>query len=496
MVREYIEQWLARRRRDREIGEELAFHLELCVEENLRNGMSPREALEEARMRFGDLEEIQHMCCQIAGQSEPDNADPAVTYSPLSVSMSVCLLVGLFVPAALLCLFTPQLVTPLPYDDAASLYVTLQSVPLLSREKDPREKASFSFFEWQRNNTAFEELAGFAPRTVELQHPAGGIAGLQGLTVSWNFFRVLGARPMLGTTFSDGSVADGVTPSVVLSYSLWRELGGDRSIIGRNLVFNRQPMKVVGVMPAKFWFLSTAPRFWAPMEAGDNWPSRLRVVGRLQAGVTPLEMVDELKQTAGEDWKVALDGWIASLPKLTHRNFWAALVMMLIPLMVTLGLGCLQIMSLARLVAPARLKGTVVVRYYAFLLSKSALALLPVAAVWVVLTESVFFGGPRWLAEGVRPTATLVFLTLCAAMIWWSLVDQRLRCPVCFQRLRMPVTLGRLGSILFDLPATEYICTHGHGTLHVPEPQSNELEATHWRPHGDVWEELLAGAKK
>jgi hypothetical protein len=249
-------------------------------------------------------------------------------------------------------------------------------------------------------------------------------------------------------------------------------------------------------MPAKFWFLSAAPRFWAPMEAGDNWPPRLRVVGRLQAGVTPLEMIRELRQTAGEDWNMKLGGWITSLPEVAHRNFWAALAMMLVPLTVTFGLGCFQIMSLFRLVAPARLKGTVVVRYYAFLLSKSALALLPVAALWVVLTESPFFGGPRWLAEGVRPTATLVFLGLCAAMIWWSLVDQRLRCPVCFQRLRMPVTLGRLGSILFDLPATEYICTHGHGTLHVPEPQSNELEATRWRPHGDVWEELLAGAKK
>jgi hypothetical protein len=361
------------------------------------------------------------------------------------------MLVGLAAPALLLCLFTPQLVTPLPYEDAASLYVTLPSVPLVSREtKDPREPASFSFFSWQQSNTAFEELAGFAPRTVDLQHPSGDIANLQGLSVSWNFFRVLGARPLLDTTFSDGTVEDGVTPSVVLSYSLWRELGGDRSILGRNLVFNRQPLKVVGVMPAKFWFYSTAPRFWAPMEAGDNWPSRLRVVGRLIGGVAPMEMIREVKAASGGDWNISLGGWIVSLPELTHRNFWAALAMMLIPLTVTLGLGCLQIMSLARLVAPARLKGAVVTRYYAFLLVKSALALLPAAAVWVVLTESAFFGGPRWIAAGLRPTATLVFLMLCAAMIWWSLVDQRLRCPVCFQRLRMEWTDDLLYGLLAD----------------------------------------------
>jgi len=489
MVREYIAHWRERRRRNRQIGEELAFHLEMCVDENLARGMSPREALEEARMRFGDFEEIHRMCCQLASQSEPDNADPVLTYSPLSVSMSVWLLIGVLVPVGLLLFFTPHLVRPLPYHEPESLYVTQHSVPLVSEED-----MKFSFFHWQERNTVFEELTGFAPLTVELRHPAGGHGSLHGLAVSANFFRVFGTRPLLGATFSDQGWE--ATPSVVLSNALWKELGGDRAIVGRNLVFNRQPVKVVGVMPAEFWFLSPEARYWVPMELGESWPARLRVVGRLQAGVDPLEMIWELREITGGDWNAGVGGWIVSLPVLTHRNFWAALAMMLIPLTVTLGLGFVQIMSLRRLVAPARLKGAVVVRYYAFLLAKSALALLPVAAVWLVLTESAAFGGPRWLVAGVRPTATLAFLMLCAAMVWWSLVDQRLRCPICFRRLRMPVSLGTLGSILFDLPATEYICTHGHGTLHVPEPQTNEMEPTRWRPHGDVWEELLAGAKK
>lgn len=490
MVREYIAHWRERRRRNREIGEELAFHLELCVEENLGRGMSPRESLEEARMRFGDFEEIQRMCCQLASQTEPDNADPALTYSPLSVPMSVWLLIGVLVPAGLVCFFTPHLVRNLPYEQPESLYVTRHSLPLVAEEE-----AKFSFFHWQEHNTVFQEFTGFAPLTVELRHPAGGHSNLQGLTVSSNFFRVFGARPLLGSTFSDEGW-DAATPSVVLSHALWAALGGDAEIVGKNLVFNRQPVKVAAVMPAEFWFLSPEPRFWVPMELGESWPARLRVVGRLQAGVDPLEMVWELREIAGGDWNVGLGGWIISLPELTHRNFWAALAMMLIPLTVTLGLGFVQIMSLRRLVAPARLKGAVVARYYAFLLAKSALALLPAAAVWLVLTESAALGGSKWLAAGLRPTATLVFLMLCAAMVWWSLVDQRLRCPICFRRLRMPVSLGTLGSILFDLPATEYICTHGHGTLHVPEPRTNELEATRWRPHGDVWQELLAGAKK
>jgi MacB-like periplasmic core domain len=490
MVREYFTHWRERRRRNREIGEELAFHLELCVDENLAKGMNRHEALEEARMRFGDFQEIHSVCCRLAAQTEPDNADPVLTYSPLSVSMSVWLLIGTLAPAALLWLFTPHLLRPLPYPAADHLYVTKHSMPLASDDE-----TKFSFFAWQQRNTVFTDLAGFTPLTVELLRSAGH-SNLPGLAVSPNFFRVFGVRPLLGATFSDANAPDAATPSVVLSYALWKELGGDPTMVGRNLVFDRRPVKVAAVMPAEFWFLSTEPRFWVPLDRNENWPRRLRAVGRLQAGVEPQEMVWELSEMAGREWNIHLGSWIVALPEITHRNFRAALAVILAPLAVTLALGFVQIMSLCRLVAPARLKSGVVARYYAFLLTKSALALLPAAAVWLVLTESAGLSGPRWLAAGVRPTATAFFLFVCAAMVWWSLVDQRLRCPVCFRRLRMPVSLGTLGSILFDLPATEYICTHGHGTLHVPEPQTNELETTRWRPHGDVWEELLAGAKK
>jgi hypothetical protein len=137
----------------------------------------------------------------------------------------------------------------------------------------------------------------------------------------------------------------------------------------------------------------------------------------------------------------------------------------------------------------------VVSRYYAFLLCKSFLVLLAPAALWVVLSESRFPTGSRWLPAVLPFFGTMFFLLLCAAVVWWSLIDQRLRCPVCLQRLRMPVRLGTLGSILFDLPATEYICTHGHGTLHVPEPRTNEMESPRWRAHGDLWDELLAVRK-
>lgn len=489
MVTNYIEQWRERRRRNREIAEELAFHLELCIEENRRAGMSDREAFEEARMRFGDIDEIHSTCRQLASETEPDNADPAITYSPLSVPMGVWLLLGTIVPAVLLLLFAPHLLRPLPYANAERIYATQRLIPLIAEDDD-----KFSFFRWHDNTTVFEDFAGFSPLSMKLRRPVGGTSQVQGLAVTRDFFRAFGVDPLLGRTFSDG--VDAATPSVVLSYRFWRELGGDTALVGRNLVFNRRPMKVVGVMPESFWFLSPEPRFWLPMEFAETWPPRVRVVAKLRDGVAPGEIGSELATLSRGDWKDPDGDWVLSLPGWTHRNVWAALSMMLVPLTVTLALGCLQIMSLCRLVAPARLKGALVARYYAFLLAKSALALLPAAAVWLVLTESSGLGRPLWLSMGLRPMATIVFLMLCAAMVWWSLVDQKLRCPVCFQRLRMPVSFGRLGSILFELPATEYICTHGHGTLHVPEPLSNELETTRWRPHGDVWEELLAGAKK
>ena len=58
-----------RRNVEREVENELRFHLELLTEENLRRGMTPEKAEGEALKRFGNVERIKNQCVEISKRS-------------------------------------------------------------------------------------------------------------------------------------------------------------------------------------------------------------------------------------------------------------------------------------------------------------------------------------------------------------------------------------------------------------------------------------------
>ena len=107
---------------------------------------------------------------------------------------------------------------------------------------------------------------------------------LPGITASAELFDVLGAPPLLGRGFRAGDDAEGAEPVAVLSYGLWRELGGDPSIVGTPLTLDGTPRTVVGVMPRGFWFPDPTVRIWTAvrLSSSENWNSTL--VGRISPG--------------------------------------------------------------------------------------------------------------------------------------------------------------------------------------------------------------------
>ncbi len=114
---------------------------------------------------------------------------------------------------------------------------------------------------------------------------------LSGAHTSANFFRVLGARPILGRTFVDGESAPGRTNVVVLSHAVWRaQFGGDSSIVGRTVLLDGSPTTVVGVMPAGFSILQHDADFWMPWEVDPASPfytgGIALLLGRLNTGTS------------------------------------------------------------------------------------------------------------------------------------------------------------------------------------------------------------------
>jgi len=88
---------------------------------------------------------------------------------------------------------------------------------------------------------------------------------LRGARVSWQWFDVFEARPLMGRVFSPEEDQPNANREVVLAYNTWKTVfGGDAGIVGRSVELNQQPYKIIGVMGPEFEWPSQTD-LWAPM---------------------------------------------------------------------------------------------------------------------------------------------------------------------------------------------------------------------------------------
>jgi predicted permease len=157
------------------------------------------------------------------------------------------------------------------------------------------------FRDLEKANTAFSGIAGHflfgANLAMAGQTPISG----QGVFVSGSYFPVLGLRPALGRLFApDDDKTIGANYVTVLSYAYWQnQLGGDRSVIGKQLTINGQQMTILGVAPEGFsgTTLGAEPKVFVPISMrgviSQGWTGFDRrdsywvyLFGRLKPGAT------------------------------------------------------------------------------------------------------------------------------------------------------------------------------------------------------------------
>jgi predicted permease len=221
------------------------------------------------------------------------------TYTILSV---LTLALGIGGTAAVFGVARPLLFDPLPY--AHESEVVTFWMPHWWTEQE---------YTYLRDKyTGFRDVAMEEPGDVTMQSSDGPTRLLPGRVVSANMFDVLGARPLLGRGFREGEDLQGAEPVVVLSYGLWKELGGSESIIGQRLTLDGTPRTIVGVMPKAFWFPDPETRIWLtkainPEGRNGNW----QFFGRVAPGVDPHRMqpyVDHLMSVLKDRFQYSTKG--------------------------------------------------------------------------------------------------------------------------------------------------------------------------------------------
>jgi putative ABC transport system permease protein len=296
-----LRSWLWRVPNDREVDEELAFHLEMRTRELVERGMDPRTARESALRRLGDRAGLREVCVDLARKRDRDMrlrqwfdefvSDVRFALRQLLRSTTFTLVavltlaLGIGVNSAIFALVDAALLRPLPFPQADRL------VMLWERTDSSAHGAAspLNIDDWNVRSRTVERMAGFVP-SVGGMVMAGADGTAETVPRQWvaaGIFDALGITPVAGRTFRPDDDRRRAKV-VVLSEAVWRSrFGGDPSVIGRSVRLDGVPYTIVGVVPASAQLIGKTS-IWAllsfPSDPRVRGAHMLTVVGRLKPG--------------------------------------------------------------------------------------------------------------------------------------------------------------------------------------------------------------------
>jgi putative ABC transport system permease protein len=299
---------------EREVEDELAFHLEMRTRELIASGSSPSAAREEARRRFGNLDEVRKECSVLGRQREKEvrrveylaeaaqdarfalrqlaRAPGFTAVAVLTLALGIGPTTAIFSAVEAVVLRRFDFVHP------------ERTVLVVERWRDQDGGVSAgNYVDWQRRSTGFEQLAAAHWDSFNLSE-ADQPERVLGARVTWNYFSVFGVRPVLGRTFDAAEDEPGRADVVVLGHGLWtRRFGADAAILGRQVRLAGRPHTVVGVMPAGFDPLLNGEQLWVPVAFTPERKTMhdehyLVAVGLLRAGASMARVQGEMDEIA------------------------------------------------------------------------------------------------------------------------------------------------------------------------------------------------------
>ncbi|HTB12470.1 MAG TPA: ABC transporter permease [Bryobacteraceae bacterium] len=257
MLRALFQTLFRKKRLEQELDDELAAYLEQTTAENVRHGMSPESALQEARGDLGGMERVKENVRAVRVGVSLDILMKDVRYAMRSLGRnpsftSIAILtiaLGIGATTAIYSVVDATLLHPLPYPQPEQLVRIQEDFPGVGAH-DVR----LSVPEWKdfQNSGIFQYVAPEVSGSVNLTGSSQP-ARIQVKSVAPNYFTLLGVKPELGRVFHPDDPTPGFNLESVISDGLWkREFGADPHILGRSLRLDNDVYFVIGVMPPDF----------------------------------------------------------------------------------------------------------------------------------------------------------------------------------------------------------------------------------------------------
>jgi len=297
-----------RTRAEREMDEELRFHIDAYAADLMRSGVQRAEAFRRARMEFGGVEQAKEDCREVRRFSLVESIAQDFRFAlrmfratPTATAAAILTLaLGIGANTAIFSLIDRLMLASLPVANPQEL-----AQVRFQRSGSPSGETASTFTNaiWEATRNHQDVFSGIfawdSSRPADLSQ--GGVVDLADpMFVSGGFFDALGVRAARGRLIGEAEDHRGCAPVAVLSYAFWQaRYGGQESIVGSTISLDKHSIPIVGVSAPGFTGVDVGRKFDVAIPICsatlfDEGQSRLdhrswwwlSVMGRIKPGLT------------------------------------------------------------------------------------------------------------------------------------------------------------------------------------------------------------------
>lgn len=334
-----------------DLDDELHFHLEMEIANNVSQGMSQREAERVARVAMGGVDQTKEASRDALGLRFIADilrdfrlAVRSLSRSPgFSITAVVTLGIGIGACAVMFSVIQSVMLKPLGVRDQDRLVYFWENNHALGITSFSQSVPNF--VDYRDQSKSFEALIGVNATNVNLSGPNQRAVQARSVAITAGFSQVFGWPMVLGREFTAEEDKPGGPKVILLSESLWRDrYHADTAILSRSIDINREPHQVIGVISDDANFFENVD-LWQPLapepakvDRDNHW---LTVIGRLAPGVSIAQAqaeADTLAAGLRETYPGVMEGWGAYLEPLYDEHVPAELTHSLTILFAAVGL--------------------------------------------------------------------------------------------------------------------------------------------------------------
>ena len=284
-------------RMERELDDEVRFHLDMQIRDNLKTGMDPSEARYAAMRSFGAIEPMKEIYRERNAYAWIETIAHDIRYairtlrkSPGFTIASVAVLaLAIGANTAMFSVLNAVLLRPLPYRSADQLAMLWSEIP--SQNLREGRSAYWNVEQWRSQSKTFADIAFFDGASATLTS-ADRAEKISVVRHSPNLLPLLGVQPLHGRTFT-AEEAEQRQRLALISHRFWQtRFGGSLDAIGASIQLDGASSRIIGILPADFRFDDDAD-VWEPYTMYPDWEAlrRLRgtgfwaAIGRLRPNV-------------------------------------------------------------------------------------------------------------------------------------------------------------------------------------------------------------------